>query len=234
MKAPKKTIASSAAIVTPAICWSASGARPPGARRVDIERIDRAWDQRHQQAERGREHEGGEEVRGLRSGRVPAVHDRPPDANPRHEVREMLDVEQRVRMAQRRVVDPRQVPGVVRGQPERQRHEGPEEREPGRPLGELAAGPPVRAATGAHSARTTFWSRCAHRNVWFANGSSCVTNAANTRRRRGRRRRGERAGSDCRDRRARARPRAPARARSPPPRDASRYRTRRSAGVAQW
>ena len=58
-------------------------ARPPRARRVHVEGIDRARDQREQQAERGGEHEGGEEVRGLRAGRVAAVHDRPPDADAR-------------------------------------------------------------------------------------------------------------------------------------------------------
>ena len=41
-----------------------------------------------------------------------------------------------MRIAKRRVVDQRQVPGVVGDQPERQRDERSKEREPGRPLGE--------------------------------------------------------------------------------------------------
>ena len=50
----------------------------------------------------------------------------------------MLDVEQGVGVAQRRVVDPRQVPDVVRREPERQRDERPEERKAGGARGDVA------------------------------------------------------------------------------------------------
>jgi hypothetical protein len=65
------------------------------------------------------------------------VHDGPPDADAGGEVGEVLDVEQRVRTAQCVVVDPGQVPRVVRREPERQRDQRPEEREPGGALGDL-------------------------------------------------------------------------------------------------
>ena len=48
---------------------------------VDVERIDRARDQGEEQAERGGEHEGGEEIGSFRACRSSPVHDRPPDAD---------------------------------------------------------------------------------------------------------------------------------------------------------
>ena len=91
----------------------------------------------------------------------------------------MLDVQQRVRMAQREVVGPRQVPREVRPEPQRQRDERREQRE-ACARAASAGGTASTSNAGAHSASTTFWSRCAHRNVCSANGCSLVANAAKT------------------------------------------------------
>ena len=122
-KAAKKTIASAPAIETPAICWSRIGESPHRPWRVDVEVVDRLGHERHHQPDRAREHEGGEEVGRLRAGAQRPVHDRPPEEEPGGEVEDMLEMEERVRVAERGVVDPGQVPDAVVDQPERERQQ---------------------------------------------------------------------------------------------------------------
>ena len=104
-------------------------AGPPRSRRVRVERVDRPRDQREQQAERRGEHERREQVGGLRAGRERAVDHGPPHGDPGREIHHVLDVQQRVRVTQRVVVDPGQMPDEVRRDPQRQRDERAEEHE---------------------------------------------------------------------------------------------------------
>ena len=83
-------------------------------------------------------------------GRERAVHDRPPQQHAGDEVERMLEMEQRMRVPQRRVVDPRQMPDAVVDDPEEERRHrsahprrdaprapaGSEHRQQRRPLGE--------------------------------------------------------------------------------------------------
>jgi hypothetical protein len=79
---------------------------------------------------------------------VAAVDDRPPERHAREQVHDVLDVQQRVRLLERVVVDPRQMPDEVREQPEgecrderhvdalRELRRHGEDEQRGRPLGE--------------------------------------------------------------------------------------------------
>ena len=133
-KAAKKTIASDADMITPAICWSASGESPQSRGGLLVEGVDRVRQQGQEQGHRAREHEGREAV-----GRAAArrqvvrrvVDDRPPEERAGGEVAEVLEVEELV-VPKRRVVRRRNVPRVVRERPERERDERVRQR-PARP-----------------------------------------------------------------------------------------------------
>ena len=92
--------------------------RPSPDRRARlVEAVERIGDEREQQAERAGQDERGEKVGGLRDRVGATVDDRPPECEPGHEVRRVLEVEDRVRMTQREVVHGRHVPEEVRPEP---------------------------------------------------------------------------------------------------------------------
>ena len=95
----------------------------------------------------------------------------------------MLEVEQARLMAKSRVIGGRQMPGGVRREPQRQRHgrmrEQPNDRARPRRAAR-PAGTPSTTSAGAHSAKTTFWSRCALSSDVVASESRGVTTAAST------------------------------------------------------
>ena len=83
---------------------------------------------------------------------------RPPEEEP-GQVARVLEVEQRLRMAQRRVVGGREVPGEIRREPERKPEGGMGEHADSRRRsrrGGEPGGTPRTSSAGAHSARTTF------------------------------------------------------------------------------
>jgi len=93
----------------------------PHRRPCFVERVDRVGQEREQQPERAREHEGAEEVRGLGACVLTTVDDRPPERRAGDEVRRVLDVQDGVRMPEREVVRGRHVPGEVRAEPDDER-----------------------------------------------------------------------------------------------------------------
>src|SRR5256714_1675616 len=112
------------------------GREPPQPlRRVLVDVVERVREEREQQAERAREHEGDEEVDGFR-GRAQhprhVLEHRPPDEAASQEVAHVLDVQERARVPERGVVRPRQVPCEVDGEPDRQRDERARQRAHGR------------------------------------------------------------------------------------------------------
>ena len=112
--------ASATAIETPAICWSLIGDQPPEPWSVGVEVVDRLGHERHDEPDRARQQERGKEVGGFQPRRESAVHDRPPEQHAGDEVERMLEMEQGVRVPQRRVVDPRQMPEAVVDHPQQQ------------------------------------------------------------------------------------------------------------------
>src|SRR5207248_2364343 len=81
-----------------------------------------------EEAERADEDERGEDVDRLRPGAVTAVDDRPPERGARGDVAGVLQVEEGVRMPERGVVGPGQMPEEIGAEPERQRNRGPRQR----------------------------------------------------------------------------------------------------------
>ena len=97
---------------------------PEPVRRLDVVVVDRARDQREQQPERARDDERGEQVHRARAGGEPVRLVRSTGhqkRQPGDEVLEVLEVQQRLLVPERRVVHGRDVPGEVRPGPERQR-----------------------------------------------------------------------------------------------------------------
>jgi hypothetical protein len=89
--------------------------------------VERPREQGEQQAKWAREHERDEEVDRLGGGAQHPRHvleHRPPDEAAGREVAQVLDVQERARVSKRGVVRPRQVPGEVDGEPDRQGDEG--------------------------------------------------------------------------------------------------------------
>jgi len=93
------------------------GQSPDGRPRL-VEGVDGVGQECEQQAERAREHERAEEVRGLRAGVLAAVDDRPPQGRASDEVGRVLDVQDGVRVPQREVVCGRHMPCEVGAEPD--------------------------------------------------------------------------------------------------------------------
>ena len=107
------------------------GQAPEPLGRVDVEVVDRVGDERDDEPDRGAEDEGGEDDRGSRTvaeavGLV--LDDAPPHRDAGREVERVLEVEQRVRVLERGVVEPRQVPEHVVREPDGERDERVDER----------------------------------------------------------------------------------------------------------
>ena len=153
MPAAKRTAACSSAIAAPpSLLVGERREAPQLVGRLDVEVVDGARNEGEQEAERSRDDERGEEVHRARACRdaVRLVVERgPPEEEPGHEVGHVLDVEERLGSAERRVVDGRYVPEEVRAGPQRKSDERmreqpgdgevrrePEHAERRRPLGE--------------------------------------------------------------------------------------------------
>ncbi len=107
------------------------GEPPESFRRVDVEVVDRIGDEREDESDRAPEDEGGEDDSCASSRTEPmrrVLHDAPPHGHPGREVEGVLEMEERVRVLERGVVEPRQVPEHVVREPERERDGGVGER----------------------------------------------------------------------------------------------------------
>ena len=154
----------------PAICWSSSGVRPQSRGASLVEVVERARQEREEEAERAREDERGEEVGGLGAGReAPRARDWSTGHQSSTPAARYVRCS-RWRSAvvlERRVVGGRDVPDGVAGEPERKRDERPGQKPDGPVAAELDRPAPVGTeatrSSGIHSASATFCTRCAQR-----------------------------------------------------------------------
>ena len=93
--------------------------RSPAARRVLVERVDRAGNEREHEPDRRCEQKGRKDIDSFRAGRMATVDHRPPESDPRAEIHHVLDVKERVRVPEREVVRPREMPDDVGEKPRR-------------------------------------------------------------------------------------------------------------------
>src|SRR5919201_6095804 len=96
------------------------GRQTPEPGRVLVERVDRRGQEREEEAERAHEHESREQIDRLLARALAPLQDGPPEEHTGGEVEGVLEVEQRVRVAEGGVVQPGDVPYVVRRQPREQ------------------------------------------------------------------------------------------------------------------